>query len=80
MGVPYSHIPIANYFTDLDGTMTKYTYAYHPIKDNWLSDCHKQPVMENTDLIFINPDTEKGWACCRRCGHYSDFSNENFQW
>ena len=71
---------LANNYTDLNGTMTKHTYAYHPIKDNWLSDCHNQPILEDGELIFLNPETEKAWARCRRCGYYSNFSNENFQW
>ena len=71
---------IMKYYTEIDGAMQKYYYPYHPGLDNWLSDCHSQPILELTDMVFLDTEREKAWAICRRCGKYANFSNERFTW
>lgn len=69
-----------NYYADVDGTLVKYSYTYHPIKDNWLSDCHAQPILDTAEMVFLDIKVKKAWARCRRCGNYVHFSNERFTW
>ena len=69
-----------NYYTDIDGEIQKYSYEYHPVKDNWLSDCHSQPILEQDEWVFLDALTSKAYARCRRCGHFTNFTNEQFQW
>ena len=71
---------VIHYYTDINGSMQKYYYPYHPVLDNWLSDCHSQPILDTAELVFLDTEREKAWARCRRCGNYTNFSNERFTW